>query len=248
MKKILFVGENYVKYEVIQKGVDTFSRTQYEGFYPEIEKVFNQLDVEATHMNCERIPYDFPKTAQELAKYDVVMVSDVGASTFLLHPDTVKHCKRTPNLLHVIEEYVAAGGGFIMIGGYMTFSGIGAKGKYYNTCIEDILPVNILPYDDRLETPEGCTLRPEASTHPILKGIPAEMPYVLGYNKTTIKDAATLVVSAGKDPLIATTSYGKGRTAVFTADCVPHWAPPELFEWEFYPRLWGNIIDWLSGE
>ena len=43
-----------------------------------------------------------------------------------------------------------------MFGGYLSFQGINGVARYKNTPIERILPVNILPYDDRVEAPEGC--------------------------------------------------------------------------------------------
>lgn len=37
-----------------------------------------------------------------------------------------------------------------MIGGYLTFNGVGAQGKWWATPVQDVLPVEILPYDDRM--------------------------------------------------------------------------------------------------
>lgn len=50
----------------------------------------------------------------------------------------------------------------------------------------------------------------------------------------------------GIDPFIAFGEYGKGRSAVFTTDCAPHWAPPEFCEWEDYNNVWAGIVDWLT--
>ena len=55
-----------------------------------------------------------------------------------------------------------------------------------------------------------------------------------------------MAAMAGKDPFIAFGKYGKGRSAVFTSDCAPHWAPPEFCEWEYYDTLWQGILDWLT--
>ena len=44
---------------------------------------------------------DFPQTPEALARYDVVMLSDIGANTLLLHPDTFVRSKPLPNRLHV---------------------------------------------------------------------------------------------------------------------------------------------------
>jgi uncharacterized membrane protein len=36
------------------------------------------------------------------------------------------------------------------------------------------------------------------------------------------------------DPLVACGRYHAGRSAVFTSDCAPHWAPPAFMEWPGY--------------
>ena len=38
-----------------------------------------------------------------------------------------------------------------------------------------------------------------------------------------------------------------GRSAVFTSDCAPHWAPPEFLDWPGYRVLWPNLIRWVAG-
>jgi uncharacterized membrane protein len=212
-----------------------------------MRRVFDAAGVDVTHIPCHRVPFDFPNTLEALSQYDAVLFSDVGSNTFLLHPDTTRLCKRTPNLLKLVRQYVEAGGGFGMIGGYMTFQGIEAKGKYKDTPIEEILPVNLLPYDDRAETPEGADLRVCMADHPVLMGIPGELPFILGYNRTIAKSGADVLVVNGDDPIIAAWSVGRGRTVAYATDCAPHWAPPAMTEWEHYPALWKNIVEWLAG-
>ncbi|MEJ7742453.1 MAG: glutamine amidotransferase [Nocardioidaceae bacterium] len=62
---------------------------------------------------------NFPTTPEALDHYDVVILSDIGADTLLLHPDTFVRGQRTPNRLAVIDDWVRSGGGFLMIGGYI---------------------------------------------------------------------------------------------------------------------------------
>ena len=68
----------------------------------------------------------------------------------------------------------------------------------------------------------------------------------MGYNKTVAKPEAEVVALVEENPFIALGSYGKGRSAAFTTDCAPHWAPPEFCEWEYYDKLWQGIVDWLT--
>ena len=128
--------------------------------------------------------------------------------------------------------------------GSADFSGVDAKGKWHDTAVQEVLPVEVLTVDDRMEHCEG--VKPvTVGEHEALKGIPTDWPEVLGYNKVIAKPEAEVPVTVEGDPFIAFASYGKGRSGVVTTDCAPHWAPPEFCEWEYYNKLWQNIADWL---
>ena len=244
---ILFVGESCFVTVTEYKGIDHFSETNYAEAFAVMSEVFGKLGHTVTHIPCHMVSRRYPRTLEELKQYDVVLFSDVGSNTFLLLPDMVRTGKRVVNLLALTKQYVAEGGGFGMIGGYMTFQGMDAKGKWKDTHIEDILPVSFLPHDDRMEIPEGADLVCEPGSHPIVGGLPAEWPYILGYNKSVLKPGAQAHVLFRGDPVLSTASYGKGRTAAWASDCGPHWAPAAITQWEHYPKLWDNICRWLAG-
>jgi uncharacterized membrane protein len=61
-----------------------------------------------------------------------------------------------------------------------------------------------------------------------------------------LKPGADLIVSHEGNPLIASWNYGKGKALAYTTDCAPHWAPPEMTQWQYYPALWLNIVEWLA--
>jgi len=249
MKKpsILFVGESAIVQTFEYKGHDAFSGIRYgNNGHKIVEKMFSRVDHELTYIPCHLVPFEFPRTPEELSKFDVVLFSDVGSNTFLLLPEVVKDGTRSPNLLELVREFVRAGGGFGMIGGYMTFGGMDGKAKWKDTCIEEILPVSLGCHDDRKEVPEGADLTCVPDSHPILTGMPADLPYILGYNKVVAKIDAQVLVSYKNDPIIAVAEYGKGRTLAYTTDCAPHWAPAAMHEWDKYPLLWANIVRWLS--
>src|SRR6185436_12096923 len=100
---------------------------------------------------------------------------------FLLHPQTLAG-ELMPNRLATIGDYVRAGGGFAMIGGWMSFGGFHGKAHYAYSPLADLLPVTISPHDDRMETPEGSYPK-LACEHTILAGLPRDWPDFLGYNK-----------------------------------------------------------------
>jgi uncharacterized membrane protein len=108
--------------------------------------------------------------------------------------------------------------------------------------------VTCLTHDDRVEAPEGAQPVIVDANHPVLAGVPAGMPALLGYNKVVLKPGATLVASVGGDPLIATAQVGKGRSLVWTSDIGPHWCPEPFVQWNGFAPLMSNMIDWVTGK
>ena len=200
---------------------------------------------EITHLPSHLVGEKFPSTMEELKTYDVVILSDVGANTLLLHPLVFTQSVRFPNRLQLLADYVEQGGALGMMGGYMTFQGIGGKGCYPGSPIEKALPVDFLPYDDRQEHPEGIDLKVDPQRHPALKGLPEEWPYLLGYNKAVAKPGAQVAVEYQGDPILSFYEYGKGRSFAWASDCAPHWMPPAFCEWEYIHLFWKNMIDWV---
>ena len=82
--------------------------------------------------------------------------------------------------------------------------------------------------------------------HEVLEGMPDTFPDILGYNKTIPREGAEVLAEVEGDPFIAVMQCQKGRSAVVTTDCAPHWAPEEFCEWEYYDRLWQNIVNWVT--
>ncbi len=69
----------------------------------------------------------------------MVLLSDIGANTCCCSGH-VQPIQGPPNRLAAIRDYVADGGGFIMVGGYLTFQGIDAKGQYAGSPAEERCP------------------------------------------------------------------------------------------------------------
>jgi len=81
--------------------------------------------------------YGFPTSLQELARYGVVILSDVPASNM------------SSAQMELLKIYVHdLGGGFVMAGGEESFG----LGGYYQSAVEDILPVRCRP-EKRKEHP-----------------------------------------------------------------------------------------------
>jgi uncharacterized membrane protein len=245
MKKVLICGEHWISYTTHIKGFDSFQSITADGGVEWLKKGLIEGGFKVVHMPPHIAAEQFPFTLEELSQYDCVIFSDIGSNTLLLSAATFLRGQRTPNRLNLIEEYVNQGGAFCMVGGYMSFAGIEGKGKYAGTAIDRILPVAIAETDDRVEAPQGVVPKVD-STHPVFNGIEGEWPFFLGYNKTVAKEDGQVIATIEGDPFIAVRQVGKGRTAMFASDCAPHWGPAEFVNWEYYGRLWVNLVNWLT--
>ena len=245
--KALLIGESWVVHVTETKGFDVFTADRYEVGTEFIEAALTTDDIEFIHMPCHRIEYDFPQTVEELLKYDVIIISDCGANTFLLPAVTFVQCNPSVNKLMLLQQYVQAGGGLCMAGGYLSFMGIEGKGRYNDTPIEEILPVNFLKHDDRREHPEGLCVTIDPSVNEIFSGVGEKIEGILGYNKAIPKqEAKVLATFDNGDPYIVLGTFGKGRSIAYTTDCAPHWSSPALCRSENYRILWQNMVRWLA--
>jgi len=246
MARVLLLGESWVIYSVHQKGFDTFYTSEYQESANEFVASLSSSGHEVARIPAHLISQQLPQSAEALREIaDVVVVSDVGANTFLLAPETFSHSVTSPDKTAVLREFVRAGGGLLMVGGYLTFSGIDAKGRWGRSALAEALPVRLLDRDDRVELPEGR--RPQVvGYHDAVAGLPTEWPALLGLNEVELAPEAELLATCADYPLVATTGFGAGRTAVFTSDLAPHWAPPEFVNWDGYRRLFDGLVRWLA--
>lgn len=247
-KKILLAGESWHSYTVHVKGFDAFYTNVYEEGADRLIQAVKDSGYALTYMPSHEAALRFPFTVKELSEYDCVILSDIGSNTLLLHPDTFAKSKKMPNRCQVISDYVKAGGALLMVGGYMSFSGIDAKAKYGRTPLQQALPVLCLETDDLMEHPEGITPTVDIKNHPSLADVPADWPHFLGYNRTLFREEAQVVMRIGPDPFLAFMEHGKGRAGAFTSDCAPHWGPPEFVNWAGYTPLFKGILRYLTRE
>jgi len=143
------------------------------------------------------------------------------------------------NLSGQAQETLAAsvkkGASLMMIGGWESFYGL--SGEYHRGPIAELLPVECREADDRVNWCQGVVPR-VVKKHPCLEGLPWDEPPVFcGFNGTSLRQGAELVLSArllrirgenlsflGEEcPLLAFDSYGRGTTAALTTDLAPHW-------------------------
>ena len=236
--RVLLAGESWISSSTHYKGWDFFSSTVYETGIEELSRALKGSGIELVHLPGHEAPRHFPVTQEELDAYDVVVLSDIGANSLLLHPDTWGKGRQSVNRLILLKEWVDQGGGFAMCGGYYSFAGIYGASKYYRTPIEEILPVNMYTFDDRVEAPQGVVPEVLMESHPVVTGIEQPWPVLLGYNELVLKKNATLIAKTGNHPLLAVMNYGKGRTLAWASDIGPHWCPAPFTTWKGYALLW----------
>jgi len=247
--KVLFAGEQHFLDQTEYKGFDSFNISSYEESGQYFISALENSNVEVDYIPTNKVSEKFPWTIDDLKKYDVIVLSDVGSNSFLVSKKTMNG-EKTPNRLKLIKEYVNDGGGFIMWGGYMSFTGIHGYAFYKNTPIEEILPVNLMSTDDRVEVPEGFIPRIIKKNHPIFIGIPEKWEgWFLSYNRLIPKENSTILATIKEyndDPFMVIREYGNGRTLASCVDCAPHGASPKFLNWKYSEKLYLNMVKWCA--
>jgi hypothetical protein len=85
----------------------------------------------------------------------------------------------------------------------------------------------------------------------MLQGIESPLPPITGYVMTTIKENPLVEVSlvspeppgGNNNTILASWTYGLGKTVAFTTDAGKRWATPWI-DWENYDRLFSQMVRW----
>ncbi len=185
---------------------------------------------------------------EELATFDVVIFQDFNYAPYQMgmYLDNVKR--------FVVES----GGGFLMIGGELSFS----EGGYDTTPIADILPVRLLPGTGHLNTDAFTPVVTEAgASHPItdlgaLGDTFAALPPLQGLNVTAglVPGAEALLAhpfingTQGPAPVVAVSEVGKGRSMAVMTDTTWRWALPHVGaggRGDAHRRFYASALRWL---
>ena len=247
MSRILIAGESWITATTHTKGVDEFTAHSYTEGVAQLRTALQAGGHEVVHLPAHLVATDFPETQEALDAYDVVVLSDIGVNSLQLAPAVFEKSIPGRDRVRELARWVEAGGALLMIGGYLSFSGWQGRAGYARTEIADVLPVEMLIGDDRVERPAGVVATVLDAEHPALGGAGTEWPLLLGYNRTVVKPGAVELARLDGDPLVVVGEAGAGRTAVFTSDCSPHWAPPAFCEeWSGYAKVFQGIVSWLT--
>jgi uncharacterized membrane protein len=191
----------------------------------------------------------FPKTAEELFKYDAVIVGDLEADFF------------THDQMALLQRFVSErGGGFLMLGGAESFR----EGNYPGTLIASMLPVYLdraveakLPGKMKLTlTREGwlqpwTRLRPtEAEEKTRLASMPA---FEVVNPVSDIKPGASVLatVSDADDrtyPALVAQRFGLGRTAALMIGDMWRWGLGDAATQKDLGKSWRQLFRWLVSD
>ncbi|XVQ13509.1 glutamine amidotransferase [Spirillospora sp. CA-255316] len=245
MSRVLIAGESWVTQSTHIKGVDHFTTSSYVVGVGPLREALRSRGHEVVHLPAHLVPAGFPADPSE---YDVVVLSDIGANSVQLAPEVFEQARPGADRLAGLRDWVSGGGGLLMVGGYLSFTGFEGKAAFRNTVLHEVLPVELLPEDDRVELPAGANATVTDASHPALGGVSGEWPSLLGYNRVRPRSGTEVLATLNGDPLVAVAGYGQGRSAVFTSDCSPHWAPAHFCEdWDGYAKVFGGLVEWLAG-
>lgn len=247
MIKVLLAGETWISEATHYKGFDSFTSTTFHSGADDYIAALEAHGISVTHMAAHDVPQNFPSDSKSLSAYDVIVLSDIGANSFQLPPETWLGFESSPDRLSALAEWVKGGGALMMAGGYLSFQGFQARANFARSAIADVLPVTISDFDDRVEASAGALVQ-AASGSRLGALVPNGAPALLGYNRVEAKKDAEVHARVGADVLIATMLAGKGRTLVWTSDIGPHWCPPKFVEWPGFGPLMAGMIKWLAEE
>lgn len=86
--KILFIGESWHIHMIHSKGFDSFTSSKYEEGADYLLSCLRQSNIDVDYMPAHIVQTRFPQTAEALACYDAIVISDIGSNTFLLQNRT----------------------------------------------------------------------------------------------------------------------------------------------------------------
>lgn len=191
----------------------------------------------------------FPTTAEDLFKYDAVIVGDLEAEYF------------THDQMALLQRFVSErGGGFLMLGGAESFR----EGNYAGTLIASILPVYLdravdakLPAEMKLKLTREGWLQPwtrlrstEAEEKTRLDSMP---PFEVVNPVSDIKPGASVLatVSDADDktyPALVAQRFGLGRTAALMIGDMWHWGLSDEVAQKDLGKSWRQLIRWLVSD
>jgi uncharacterized membrane protein len=194
------------------------------------------------------------KLEEMIDRSAALVISDVEAKCFHLYPTFFDRARREqrvvtfPDRLESIQQWAHNGGGLMMLGGWLSFSGAREMGGWRRSRLAPALPVECLSGEDLVESSAGFTAEVVQPEHPLAARLPwHSFPPIFGYNELAPRPGSEVVVRVRETghPLVVAGQYGRGRVFIYASDPAPHWGLN--FElWEGYDAFWRRALEWVS--
>jgi uncharacterized membrane protein len=231
------------------------SNPLFRGFGNQSKEETEQYDqpvlrpIAADQDEWNRLVGGFPKTAEELYRYQAIILDDLEADFF------------TRDQMVLLQKFVSErGGGLLMLGGQESF----VEGKFDRTPIGEMMPV----YLDRApQSKAGATYRlnltregwlqpwarlrnNEEAEKQRLEDTP---PFLVLNQIREYKPGATVIAEAtdnagGTHPALVVQRYGNGRTAALLIGDMWHWGLKDKDTHRDMDKAWRQIVRWLIAD
>jgi uncharacterized membrane protein len=188
----------------------------------------------------------FPTRAQELFKYQAIVIGSVDAGYF------------TPTQQQLLRDFVdRRGGGLLLLGGRASL----ADGVWGSSLLADLLPVT-LPGSSTTFHRQHATvaLTAAGADSPICRLTDdaaanvqhwKALPYLMDYQdpgtaKPGAQVLAQMTAGARTMPLLVTENYGRGRTAVLATGGTWRWQMSLPLGDASHAMFWQQLLRWLA--
>jgi uncharacterized membrane protein len=242
--QILYIeGEPRWEFKFLRRAVQDDTNLRLVTLLRSSENKFYRQGID----NEEMLAAGFPTTRDELFQYKGLIFGSIESTFF------------TQEQLQMVVDFVSTrGGGFMMMGGKNSFSG----GKYQNSPIADILPVQLGPDSTPVLERLKVVVTDYGRTHTLMKLNPDananvklwnDLPALNDFNRTLDAKIGGIVLARGdlesgsRDSpiLLAYQRYGRGRTMAFTSGSSWRWQMEMPHDDMTYELFWKQILRWL---
>lgn len=249
-KVLYFEGEPRFETKFLRRAVQDDRQIQLVVLQRTAENKFLRLDVD----NPEELVAGFPKTRDELFRYEGLIVGSVEASQF------------THDQLQMIRDFVGQrGGGALLLGGRLAF----AEGGYGGTPVADLVPFD-LPAPERVGADSTQHLvefkvdpTPAGRGHPAMQLAGAAraslerwaaLPPLTTVNLVGVPKVGATVLLTGRPtaggtafPVLAFQRYGRGKAIALVAQDSWLWQMHADIpvEDQTHETLWRQVLRWL---
>ena len=242
-RRVLYVeGEPRWEFKFIRRAEDEDRIVRVVSMLRTTENKIYRQGIE----NPQDLASGFPATAEELFKYQAIILGSVEASYF------------TAGQQDLIKQFVdRRGGGLLMLGGGRYSL---TEGGWAVSSLAELLPVT-------LPTTRGTFQREPATAELTAAGAdsmiarlaedPAQnaerwkkLPYMMNYQdpgrpKPGAAVLLNMSVNGRKMPLLVTQNYGRGRTAVLATGGSWRWQMSMPLEDQSHEAFWRQLLRWM---